>query len=266
MNGARSCPNCGAEIPADFSFCGRCGTRVDVSGPTAAAAGGSAKTMFFGVSQAPGRAKLIVIKGEGVDGVSYQLAGTEHVAGRSEGAILFPDDPLMSPRHANFIYRDARLYVRDEGSVNGVFTRIKTALPIPSGGLFLIGEQLLQIEPSPPDLGPQPDAEGTYFYASPKRPSKMKLIQRLRGGEIGMIYRARGETITIGREGNDVNFLDDPFISGRHASIEIAADGQMTISDLGSKNGTFVRIPDETPLVHGDYVFLGQQLLRVEIS
>jgi pSer/pThr/pTyr-binding forkhead associated (FHA) protein len=266
MNGARSCPNCGAEIPADFSFCGRCGTRVDASGPTAAAAGGSAKTMFFGASQTPGRAKLIVIKGEGVDGVSYQLAGTEHVAGRSEGAILFPDDPLMSPRHANFIYRDARLHVRDEGSVNGVFTRIKAPLPIPSGGLFLIGEQLLQIEPSPPDLGPQPDAEGTYFYASPKRPSKMKLIQRLRGGEIGMIYRARGETITIGREGNDVNFLDDPFISGRHASIEIAPDGQMTISDLGSKNGTFVRIADETPLVHGDYVFLGQQLLRVEIS
>jgi pSer/pThr/pTyr-binding forkhead associated (FHA) protein len=40
----------------------------------------------------------------------------------------------------------------------------------------------------------------------------------------------------------------------------------MTISDLGSKNGTFVRIGDETQLIHGDYVFLGQQLLRVEIS
>lgn len=222
--------------------------------------------MFFGASQMPGRAKLIVIKGEGVDGVSYQLAGTEHVAGRADGAILFNDDPLMSPRHANFIYRDGRLFVCDEGSVNGVFTRIKTPTPIPSGGLFLIGEQLLQVEPSPPDLGPQPDAEGTYFYASPKRPSKMKLIQRLRGGEIGMIYRARGESITIGREGNDVNFLDDPFISGRHASIEIVSDGQMTITDLGSKNGTFVRIADEIQLTHGDYVFLGQQLLRVEIS
>jgi pSer/pThr/pTyr-binding forkhead associated (FHA) protein len=265
-NGGKSCPNCGTEIPTDFSFCGKCGTRVDAGSSSGGTAGGSAKTMFFGASQSPGRAKLIVIKGEGVDGVSYQLAGTEHIAGRLDGAILFPDDPLMSPRHANFIYRDSRLYVRDDGSVNGVFTRIKTPTSIPSGGLFLIGEQLLQVEPSPPDLGPQPDAEGTYFYASPKRPSKMKLIQRLRGGEIGMIYRARGETITIGREGNDVNFLDDPFISGRHAQIEIAADGQMTISDLGSKNGTFVRIADETPLAHGDYVFLGQQLLRVEIS
>ena len=101
--------------------------------------------------------------------------------------------------------------------------RIRTPTPVSPGGLFLIGEQLLQVEPAPPDLGSPPDAEGTYFYASPKRPSKMRLIQRLRGGEIGMIYRSRGETISIGREGNDVNFLDDPFISGHHAQVSIDA-------------------------------------------
>src|SRR6185312_9699725 len=82
----------------------------------------------------------------------------------------------------------------------------------------------------------------------------------------GMIYRSRNETITVGREGNDVNFLDDPFISGRHAQITMSADGQIALTDLGSQNGTFVRITDELPLEHGDHVFLGQQLRRVEIS
>jgi pSer/pThr/pTyr-binding forkhead associated (FHA) protein len=266
MAGFKICPNCSNEVPADFKFCGKCGARVD-NVAAAGAGGAGAKTMFFGASPLPpNRPKLVVIKGEGAEGVSYQLAGADHIAGRVEGAILFSDDPLMSPRHANFIYRDGRLFVRDEGSVNGIFIRVKTPVPIVSGGLFMVGEQLLQVEPSPPDLGPQPDAEGTYFYASPKRPSKMKLIQRLRGGEIGMIYRARSDTITIGREGNDVNFLDDPFISGRHAQVSIATDGQVTITDLSSKNGTFVRIDDEVQLAHGDYVFLGQQLLRVEIA
>jgi pSer/pThr/pTyr-binding forkhead associated (FHA) protein len=46
----------------------------------------------------------------------------------------------------------------------------------------------------------------------------------------------------------------------------IGPDGVFTVTDLGSKNGTFARITDESPLEHGDYVFLGQQLLRVEIS
>jgi pSer/pThr/pTyr-binding forkhead associated (FHA) protein len=261
---SKVCPNCGTEVPGDNKFCGNCGGRLD--GAAMAAPPPVAKTMFFGANQMPGRAKLTVIKGEGTDGVTYQLNGTEHIAGRSEGAILFPDDPLLSPRHANFVYKSGKLHVVDEGSVNGVFMRIKAPVVLTSGALFLIGEQLLQIEPSPPDLGPQPDAEGTFFYASPKRPSKMKLVQRLRGGEIGMIYRSRAETISIGREGNDVNFLDDPFISGRHAQITMNADGQVTLTDLGSKNGTFLRINEEASLGHGDYVFLGQQLLRVEMS
>ena len=62
----------------------------------------------------------------------------------------------FSPRHANFIYQNGQLHVLDEGSVNGVFVRIKTPTTVGSGALFLIGEQLLQVEPSPPDLGPRP--------------------------------------------------------------------------------------------------------------
>ena len=31
------------------------------------------------------------------------------------------------------------------------------------------------------------------------------------------------------------------------------------------RNGTFIRVNGERVLKHGDYVFLGQQLLRVEI-
>jgi pSer/pThr/pTyr-binding forkhead associated (FHA) protein/RNA polymerase subunit RPABC4/transcription elongation factor Spt4 len=258
----KSCPTCGNVVPVDDRFCGKCGTRM--GGEPAGATSG--KTMYFSGSQAPGRAKLIVVKGDSGDGVSYQLNGSEHLLGRSEGPILFPDDPLVSPRHANFLYRDGKLYVRDEASQNGVFIRIRNPVVLDSGGAFLVGEQLLQVEAAAPDFGPQPDAEGTYYYASPKRASKMRLIQRLRGGDIGIIFRARGDTISIGRENNDVNFPDDPFISGHHAQVSIGGDGHFTLTDLGSKNGTFVRIGEEAPLQNGDYVFIGQQLLRVELA
>jgi pSer/pThr/pTyr-binding forkhead associated (FHA) protein len=258
----KACPNCGNQVPGDDLFCGKCGGRLEAADAPVP----SGKTMFFAGVQMPGRAKLVLVKGDAGDGVAYQLNGTEHVLGRTEGAIVFGEDALVSPRHANFIYRDNKLYVRDEGSVNGVFLRIRSPSRMESGAVFLIGEQLLQIEASAPDFGPQPDAEGTYFYASPKRASKMRLIQRLRGGDVGIIYRARGDSITLGREGNDVNFPDDPYISGHHAEIGTGADGRFLLTDLGSKNGTFIRIPDESLLAHGDYVFVGQQLLRVEIS
>jgi pSer/pThr/pTyr-binding forkhead associated (FHA) protein len=89
-------------------------------------------------------------------------------------------------------------------------------------------------------------------------------VQVLRGGDIGLIYRAVNDEVTMGREGNDINFPDDPFISGRHAQL-VFGDAGITLSDLGSKNGTFIRISQDTPLNHGDYVFMGQQLLRVEV-
>jgi pSer/pThr/pTyr-binding forkhead associated (FHA) protein len=265
----KRCPSCSAPVASDHRFCGNCGKPIDL--PIAAAARPLAsKTMFFGAMQAPGRAKLILIRGEGMDGVSYVLSATEHVAGRLEGAILFPEDPLLSPRHANFIYRDSKLYVRDDGSANGVFVRISTPQSLSSGSAFLVGEQLLRIDFCPPETpAPAPDSEGTYFYGSPYRPSCMSLTQLLVGGHSGTVFRARSETLSMGRNGNDVNFPEDQFISGHHATvqlIETAGGPSFRLTDLGSKNGTFLRIENEVLLSHGDYVFIGQQLLRVEIT
>jgi pSer/pThr/pTyr-binding forkhead associated (FHA) protein len=213
------------------------------------------------------RAKLTLIRGDGEDGVSFTLAGQEHPAGRGECPISFPDDPFLSPTHANFLYRKngntSDLVVRDEGSLNGIFVRISGGVSLVSGATVLIGEQVLTVSnaPQPEDL---PDAEGTYYSASMPRPATLEVRQHLRGGALGYVFRVEAEAVVVGREGNDINFPEDPFISGRHAEIRCSA-GMLSVTDLGSRNGTFVRVNGEQVLRHGDYVFLGQQLLRVEI-
>ena len=50
----------------------------------------------------------------------------------------------------------------------------------------------------------------------------------------------------------------------RHAQV-LYRDGGLVLKDMDSKNGTFLRVNEEQELRHGDYVFMGQQLLRVEI-
>ena len=263
-NEMRTCPACGAQVPAMFKFCGICGHPMDQ--PASEKPQAQAKTLFFGAMQAPGKAKLILIKGQGQDGMTYYLSGTEHVAGRLEGDIRFPEpDPYLSPRHANFYYEGSDLYVRDEDSVNGVFLRITEPVEIRSGDTFLVGEQLLRVEKTRDDEAPPMDDTGTYFYGSPSYPSPFQVVQILRGGAVGRVCRARADRLTIGREGNDMNFPDDPFISGHHAQVEFIEPGVFRLTDLGSKNGTFLRIREPVKLKHGDYVFLGQQLLRVEI-
>jgi pSer/pThr/pTyr-binding forkhead associated (FHA) protein len=244
-------------VPPGHKFCGACGTTV----PDDAL---ERRVEYFGSMQAPGKARLILIRGtDGADGLSYLLQGTEHVAGRTDAQIPFPNDAWISPRHANFIYRGDKLVVRDEGSLNGVFVRVRGSAPISPGEHFLCGEQTFRVDLTPKDTsGPEPDQ--TYFYSSPKRPSAFRVVQILRGGTDGMLHCAKESSVQVGREDNEMNFPDDIYMSGRHARIDQLPDGNFALHDLGSRNGTYVRIHGERELAHGDYLFIGQQLLRVE--
>ena len=75
------------------------------------------------------------------------------------------------------------------------------------------------------------------------------------------------EPFVIGRGESELGRLgDDPELSRRHASIS-ERDGDLTIEDLGSRNGTFVngrRIAETAVLRPGDEVELGGTKLTVE--
>ena len=275
----QNCSMCGAMVLAGNRFCGACGNPMTMTEPepepepeptappaalsTGKSAPASKRTLFFSSIQAA-KAKLVLIKGEGIDGESYALAGSEHRIGSSEADIVFDEDQFLSPTHANFFYVAGKLVVRDENSLNGVYLRIRGAHPIKFNEFFLVGEQVMQVRAVSVDPTLRPREDGTYLYSSPTRAARLELAQVLHGGAEGLSLVAQNDSVSLGREGNDINFPDDPFISGHHAQVDLQRD-ELTLTDLDSKNGTFLRITKDTPLEHGDYVFMGQQLLRVEI-
>jgi pSer/pThr/pTyr-binding forkhead associated (FHA) protein len=69
-----------------------------------------------------------------------------------------------------------------------------------------------------------------------------------------------GEETTIGREGADVEFNDDPFMSPLHAQITVRSN-EFAIRDLGSRNGTWMFISDPHRLSDGDLVLIGSQVI-----
>jgi len=250
------CRSCSTAVPLGHKFCGRCGAAVP---PEIL----QARTQFFGQLQAPGKAKLILIRGEGVEGLSYQLNAEQHIVGRS-GQLVFPDDPFVSPKHANFFYRNGKLVVKDEGSVNGVYLRVKGTVDVLPEDYFLAGEQVFRIDATPKS-NDVPGPDGTYFYSSPKHQSPFRITQMLQGGASGMTVCARGSSLQIGREGGDLNFPSDLYMSAAHCKLEDAG-GKLMLTDLNSRNGSYVRLKAERELSHGDYVFIGRKLLRVEIT
>jgi pSer/pThr/pTyr-binding forkhead associated (FHA) protein len=250
------CRSCSTPVPMQHKFCGRCGAAIP---PEIL----NARTQFFGQLQMPGRAKLILIRGEGVEGLSYQLNAEQHIVGRS-GQLVFPDDPFVSPKHANLLYKNNKLFVRDEGSLNGVFLRVRGTVDVTTGDHFLAGEQVFRLDGTPKASdGPAPD--GTYFYSSPKHQSPFRVVQILQGGAAGMCVCAKTGGLQIGREGGDLNFPGDLYMSASHCKVEDVA-GKITLTDMNSRNGTYVRVKQEKELAHGDYLFIGRKLLRVEIN
>ncbi len=230
-------------------------------------AGAAGKTLFFGaLQQQPVVPRLVVIKGEGGDGATYHLQGTTTTIGRNQGDVTFVEDPFLSPEHAKFTSQNGRLFVQDLESTNGVFIRIKKPTPLSDEDYLLVGEQLLRLRHRPFSDG-SANATGTYYYGSPRPEGTFQVVQCLAGGGEGRICTADGGSLSLGREGNTMNFPDDRFISGHHARLDASSDGEgVLLTDTGSRNGTFIRITGAQELFHGDYLFVGQQLLRVEIA
>lgn len=250
------CFQCFTPVAPGYKFCGRCGAAV----PEEIL---NARTIYFSDMQNPAKARLVLIRGEGNDGLSYHLKMEQHIVGK-KGQIPFPDDPFVSQKHANFFYREGKLVVRDEGSLNGVYVRVRGAVEMAPGDTFLVGEQVFRV-----DLGPQVvehrDAEGTLLYGSPARGGALRVTQVLQGGGDGLSVWAKGAAVEIGRDGCDLNFPGDIYMSGSHCRIDATA-GRLSLSDLGSLNGTYVRLKAERELGHGDYVFIGRKLMRVELN
>jgi pSer/pThr/pTyr-binding forkhead associated (FHA) protein len=255
------CRSCSTPIPSGHKFCGRCGAPVppDIL---------SLREEYYGSLQIPGRAKLILIRAEGdaaMEGLSFALNAQEHIVGR-QGHLTFPEDRFVSPRHANLFYRDGKLVVRDEGSLNGVYVRVRGGVDIQPGDTFLAGEQVFRVDPTPKATD-HPEPDGTYFWSSPKRPSPFRITQVLMGGSAGNCVTARENGIAIGREGGDMNFPTDVYMSATHCKVETDASGaKFTLTDLNSRNGTYLRMRGERELNHGDYVFIGRKILRVELT
>ena len=143
-------------------------------------------------------------------------------------------------------------------------TTFRGSVEISPGDQFVVGEQVFRLDPTP-KASDGADPDGTFFYSSPKYPSAFRLNQILEGGAIGMTICARGNSLQVGREDGDLNFPGDMFMSAKHATVE-EKEGKFVLTDFDSRNGTYLRLKTERALSHGDYVFIGKKLLRVELN
>lgn len=154
--------------------------------------------------------------------------------------------------------------MRDESSLNGVYRKIGRDEPIELGygDIFRIGQEILRIEP----LAPMPkSADGVERLGSPARGYVGRLALLIGRDTTGNAYPVPESGLHLGRERGDVLFPEDGYVSGLHCRISFA-NAKLYLTDLGSSNGSFVRLQKDQPLNSGDVLLMGQQLFRVSVD
>ncbi|HKG21102.1 MAG TPA: FHA domain-containing protein [Blastocatellia bacterium] len=132
--GGLYCPNCGKQNIINNSYCSGCGGAIP-----------AAETVAMASVSAPPKGRLRLIMEGGQEGDFFELK-EDTVVGRTSGDIAFPHDGFMSGRHARIIRRGSSFILKDEGSRNGTFVKIRGEVELRPGDVVLIGKQLFKFE------------------------------------------------------------------------------------------------------------------------
>jgi pSer/pThr/pTyr-binding forkhead associated (FHA) protein len=259
------CSDCGTRNPPGTNFCYTCGARVAAGAATSVVplvkiASGSSPRL-------PGDdGRLITVRRDGTDGEAFAISGEQMDIGRSEGDLRF-DDPHLAPRHARILRRAGQFVLTPLEARNGVYVRLGQAYELIDGDHFLLGKQVLRFELlSEAEKALRPAVEhGIVLFGTPVKAPWGRLRQLTAAGTSRDLYHLTRGELTLGREQGDIVFSDDEFLSRRHAQLQFRA-GRVTLRDLGSSNGTYVRLRAQHALSPGEMIRMGDELLRFELG
>ncbi len=252
-----ACPQCSHINAPSNLFCGSCGFRLGGAAAPAKAAPAPA---------AGGSVVLTALRADGSEAGTYAMPPGTVSVGRETGSI-FAGDSYLSPRHATFKQGPGRITVRDEASLNGVYKKLVRDVPVElhPNDMFRIGQEIIKFEP----LTSQPlDADGVERLGSPAKGYVGRIALVIGRDVTGNSFPIPETGVHLGRERGDVLFPEDGYVSGLHCRLSwepspSGQGGRLTLTDLGSSNGSFLRLREETDIKNGDVLLMGQQLFRV---
>ena len=207
-------------------------------------------------------------------GQIFTLDSAGATIGRQDGNTIVLDDGRLSRQHARIDPGPGGLTLTDLGSANGTRLngrRVSGTQSLRPGDQLQLGETTIVVEggvtatPNGNATAPVPPTAAATTPLPPRRgETTPRLI--LEGG--GRVFPVDQTSLVIGRQAGSGITLADTQASRQHARIEVRS-GQLTVTDLGSANGTRVNgmpISAPTTLRDGDQLQIGTSQFRVEGS
>jgi adenylate cyclase len=203
------------------------------------------------------------IKKDGAAGNVAELKNNRLTLGRSQGDLQYPADASLAPLHARFFVEDGQLFVEDL-SDRGVFVGLVATYMMQDGDVILIGKQLLQFKEKSAAVVAAAATGTNIFDISAITQEPVAQFVRMAGDrpDFSVRFPLLEQEVTWGRNKGTYCFPDDGFMSRAHAKIYLRGENYF-LEDVGSRNGTFVKVRGNMPVPLGAMVMAGGQLLKV---
>lgn len=151
------------------------------------------------------------------------------------------DDVFLEPRHATVSPAPGGVAIEAVVPSNPVFRQLEERTRVFDGDEYRVGQSLIVYEMA--------DGWG-----------RLRVYEG--ASETPRLVSIGGSGLLVGRDIGDVLLSEDTYVSGEHCRFTCVGD-EVYIEDLGSSNGTYVRVREGEVLPFGALVLMGQTQFRV---
>ncbi len=168
-------------------------------------------------------------------------------------------DPRVGPAEARLVVADGRLFVEPAPHARNVYRRIDRETKLEDGDVVLMGDVAAAFQNVDP--GGAVDGVRQVLGGSANAPCG-RLVFLRRDGSPGPVHDLPAGKTVIGRTDGHLNFPNDTRLSRRHA-LFFASDRGVTVEDMESRNGTYLRVRARHELVAEDSLRVGSSGVQI---
>jgi len=209
--------------------------------------------------------KLQLVHKDGSPGAEYPVQSELAIGLSTEGALVVSRDfdSTSLSLCARVFVRDRGLFVEECSAVGqSVFLRLASAYVLDHQDIFLVGKQVFRFEEKPEAKSAPTDIGRGLAEIDLATGDVAELVRTDGSGDPTGRYPLNAPEVQIGRTRGTYVFPDDNLMSRSH--VRIAQRGEdFLLEDVGSRNGTFVKVRGKTSLPVGCALLIAGQLLRV---
>ena len=201
-------------------------------------------------------ARLLLPEG---DRRSVEITRRPIVLGSGLDELGLPGDPRVRPAEARIWLESGRLFIEPAPDSCNVYRRIDREMKLQGGDVVLVGDiAALFTVAEPPSAV---DGSRQVLGGSANAPCG-RLVFLRRDGTPGPVHDLPAGKTVLGRTDGHLNFPGDSRLSRRHA-LFFASDQGVTLEDMDSRNGTYLRIREKQELRAEDALRIGSAGLQI---